>query len=360
MHKSLQRVLVASALLFTFVAGLSAGQRHWGGSGSGNGRVWDRAAHWRLTQGGGGGAGVPTAADDAFNDGGGALQVNTNAVCLSFTQSSALGTKDFINNATLTVGAGGLTLLGGQLGSTTSGNVVTVAGNWTENGVTFSPGTMLVVFNGTVNQTVTSSSTFGDLTVNSSGGVTLASNATAGCECENSVYGRIGGKGYTAGTIYRKIAKRRARSDGLVDCPIEHNQHGPGREGDPVFGPVARNGDDVTRCGAAELTAEKRQSPRPDGERRIIDKVFCAQGTRLRKRKADRFRVDLKRAAPVVKGIVCGRRYPGTPGSTLRDTPVGCPVPEPAVSGTGTDPVSLSSRYGGNKGQEKYRNEENL
>ena len=178
MHKSLQRVLVASALLFTFVAGLSAGQRHWVGSGSGNGRFWDRAANWSLTQGGAGGAGVPTAADDAFNDGGGALQVNTNAVCLSFTQSSALGTKDFINNATLTVGAGGLALLGGQLGSTTSGNVVTVAGNWTENGGTFSPGTMLVVLNGTTAQTVTTSSSFGALTVNSSGGVTLASNLT--------------------------------------------------------------------------------------------------------------------------------------------------------------------------------------
>ena len=178
MHRRLLEVFFASVLFLTLVATASAGQRHWVGSGSGNGRFWDRAANWSVTQGGAGGAGVPTAADDAFNDGGGALQVNTNAVCLSFTQSSALGTKDFINNATLTVGAGGLTLLGGQLGSTTSGNVVTVAGNWTENGGTFSPGTMLVVFNGTVNQTVTSSSTFGDLTVNSSGGVTLASNAT--------------------------------------------------------------------------------------------------------------------------------------------------------------------------------------
>src|SRR5258706_13781483 len=138
MHKRLQRVLLASALFLTFVATLPAGQRHWVGTGTGNGRFWDKPANWSLTQGGAGGAGVPRAADDAFNDGGGALQVNTNAVCLSFTQSSSLGQKDFINNATMTVGAGGIALLGGQLGSTTSGNVVTVAGNWNGHRGTFS------------------------------------------------------------------------------------------------------------------------------------------------------------------------------------------------------------------------------
>src|ERR1043166_5027851 len=106
MHRRLLEVFFVSVLFLTLVATVSAGQRHWAGSGSGNGRFWDRAANWSVTQGGAGGAGVAEAADDAFNDGGGALQVNTNAVCLSFTQSSALGTKDFINNATLTVGAG--------------------------------------------------------------------------------------------------------------------------------------------------------------------------------------------------------------------------------------------------------------
>jgi type IX secretion system substrate protein/List-Bact-rpt repeat protein len=179
MYKNLQLVLIASVALLFFAATLPAAQRHWVGSGTGNGRFWDKTANWSLTQGGAGGAGVPTAADDVFIDGTGSMQINTAAVCLSFTQSDNTGTKDFTNNSSLTVGIGGITLLGGALGSTTTGNTITVAGNWTESGGSFSAGSALVVFDGTTTQTVTSASSFGALTINSSGGVTLASNLTA-------------------------------------------------------------------------------------------------------------------------------------------------------------------------------------
>src|SRR6266853_3709580 len=177
-----------------------SGQRHWVGNGTGNGRFWDKTANWSLTQGGAGGAAVPTASDDVLIDGGGAMQNNTLAVCLSFNQSVNTGTKDFTNNSTLTVGSGGFILSGGTLSLTATNNTITVSGNITINGGTldlsgtsplvnaggnwtlssgsFTSSTGTVVFNGTGAQTVSGSTTFGNLTVNNSNGVTLNSPVT--------------------------------------------------------------------------------------------------------------------------------------------------------------------------------------
>ena len=190
------------SLMFTFIFIASAwsGQRHWVGNGTGNGRFWDKTANWSLTQGGPGGAGVPTASDDVFIDGGGSMQNNTNAVCLSFNQSISTGTKDFTNNSTLTVGSGGFVITGGTLSLFAANNTITVSGditinggtldlsgttpvvnaggNWNLNSGSFTSSTGTVVFNGTNSQTITGSTTFGNLTINNSNGVTLNSSVT--------------------------------------------------------------------------------------------------------------------------------------------------------------------------------------
>ncbi len=178
MSKMIQRVLLTGVLILATACTVMSAQRHWVGSGTGNGRFWDKPANWSLTQGGAGGAGIPTASDDVFIDGGGALQINTLAVCLSYTQSVSSGTKDFTNNSTLTVGAGGFTITGGALSITTTGNIITVAGNWTQSGGSFSPGTASVILNGTSTQTITGTTSFSNLTINNAAGAALAQNDT--------------------------------------------------------------------------------------------------------------------------------------------------------------------------------------
>src|SRR5260221_262191 len=178
MSRMLLRLMVVVVLNGGAVAALTGAGLHWVGTGGGNGRFWDKTANWSLTSGGAGGAGVPTAADDVFIDGGGDLQINTTAVCRSFTQSFTSGAKGFLNNATLTVGVGGFTITGGAMSITTTGNTLSVAGAWTVSGGTFSQGSAAVILNGTSNQNVTGSTSFVTLTVNNTAGVTLAQNDT--------------------------------------------------------------------------------------------------------------------------------------------------------------------------------------
>ncbi len=178
MSTMIQRTLFVAVLLVGTVGATLATQLHWVGTGTGNGRFWDKTANWSLTQGGAGGAGVPTASDDVFIDGGGDLQINTTAVCRSFTQSFTSGAKGFLNNATLTVGTGGFTISGGAMSITTTGNSIAVAGNWTQTGGSFTQGTATVTLNGTSAQTVTGTTSFVTLTVNNAAGVTLAQNDT--------------------------------------------------------------------------------------------------------------------------------------------------------------------------------------
>src|ERR1041384_5132036 len=178
MSRMLQRVIVVVVLIAGASAASMAAGLHWVGTGGGNGRFWDKTANWSLTQGGTGNAGVPTAADDVFIDGGGDLQINTLAVCRSFTQSFTSGAKGFLNNATLTVGVGGFTISGGAMSITTTGNTVSVAGDWTVSGGTFSQGSAAVILNGTSNQNVTGTTSFVTLEVNNAAGVTLAQNDT--------------------------------------------------------------------------------------------------------------------------------------------------------------------------------------
>jgi uncharacterized repeat protein (TIGR02543 family) len=55
---------------------------------------------------------------------------------------------------------------------------ITLGGNWTNNGGTFTPGTGTVTLNGTANQTLTGATIFYNLTVNNITGITIASNQT--------------------------------------------------------------------------------------------------------------------------------------------------------------------------------------
>ncbi len=170
-------ILILVLLLFS-VAESFAAERHWVGNGTGNGRFWDRTANWSATQGGAGGAGVPTAADDVFIDGGGNCQVNTAAVCLSFNQSVSTGSRDFAQNATLTIGAGGLSLSGGLLITNSSSNIITVAGDWIQTGGTFTADGGSIVFNGTSTQTIATLATFNNVTISNSNGIILNSDLT--------------------------------------------------------------------------------------------------------------------------------------------------------------------------------------
>src|SRR5258706_6012322 len=173
----MRRILLLVCMIsLIFVVESMAAQRHWVGAGTGSGQQWNKTANWSATQGGSGGAGVPTASDDVFIDGGGDLTINTNAVCLSYNQSLSTGTKDFSNNSTLSVGAGGFTITAGTLtmsgtnnSMSVSGNVtisgagltvngttptLTVTGNWIQTGGTVTSTTGVVTFNGTGVQTV--------------------------------------------------------------------------------------------------------------------------------------------------------------------------------------------------------------
>jgi hypothetical protein len=167
---------VVTLLVLVTVAAISA-DRHWVGNGTGLGRFWDRTANWSATQGGAGGAGVPTALDNVFLDGGGRTEINVNAVCLSFTQTDAAHTTDFKASTSLTVGSGGFSMTAGTFNCDLS-NEVTVAGPWSVTGGTFIAGTGTVVLNGSSSQTVGSIANFYNLTLNNSAGFILGTDVT--------------------------------------------------------------------------------------------------------------------------------------------------------------------------------------
>jgi len=152
-------------------------ERHWVGTGLGMGRFWDRAGNWSATQGGPGGAGVPTVLDDVYIDGGGRTEINTTAVCLSFTQSDSGHETDFKSPGTLTVGAGGFSVTNGTFYCDMS-NVVAVAGPWSVTAGTFLAGTGTVVLNGSSAQSVATNADFFNLTLNNAAGFTLSSDVT--------------------------------------------------------------------------------------------------------------------------------------------------------------------------------------
>ncbi|MBI4810334.1 MAG: T9SS type A sorting domain-containing protein [Ignavibacteriales bacterium] len=169
-------------ILFLFVVVLScfiafneafAVEKHWVGTGRGTGALWNVATNWNPT-------GVHESTDDVLIDGGGNLTINTNAYCFSFTQYLSPGTQDFMNNATLTVGDGGLTIIGGQLKMNASNNTITVTGDWYQEGGSFIAGAGSIVLNGTARQIVTTFSPFWNLTIDNSEGVELNSDLEIG------------------------------------------------------------------------------------------------------------------------------------------------------------------------------------
>jgi len=172
------KYFIIVAILFSVITHSYAAERHWVGNGSGAGSRWDRSNNWSTTQNGAGGVGVPTATDTVYIDGGsGDLGINAAALCFSFRHLSAARTTTFTAGNSLTVGTGGV-ILGAGTFNVTNAASFSNQGNWTASGGTFIPGTVSVLLNGSANQTITGSTTFNNLTVNNSAGITLAANNT--------------------------------------------------------------------------------------------------------------------------------------------------------------------------------------
>ncbi|MBI5475229.1 MAG: T9SS type A sorting domain-containing protein [Ignavibacteriales bacterium] len=166
--------IISAILICLIVTNVQAEVKHWIGTGIGTGALWNVAANWSP-------AGTPTFEDDVILDGGGNLTINTNASCFSFLQVLSPGTQDFTNNASLTVGLGGLRITGGQLKMNASNNFIAVSGDWTQEGGTFNAGTGTVKMIGAgVKQTITTFSPFWNLLIDNIDGVDISSDLEIG------------------------------------------------------------------------------------------------------------------------------------------------------------------------------------
>ncbi|MDD5432707.1 MAG: filamentous hemagglutinin N-terminal domain-containing protein [Candidatus Omnitrophica bacterium] len=205
--------------------------RYWLGTTS---TSWNNTLNWSATDGGAGGAGVPTSADDVYfsSTRNNACSIDTTAVCLSFTigdlytqtVSMAAGSSLAVTNDLTLTGSGALS---------PAGRPISVGGNWTvgANGV-FTRGTSTVTFNGTnavnpqqINSggTTAATKTFYNIIINNTGaGVKLVTNSltqstggtltmTAGTLDLNALTWTLGADlSVTAGTI--------AIGTGYLDC----------------------------------------------------------------------------------------------------------------------------------------------
>jgi hypothetical protein len=97
------------------------------------------------------------------------------------TSMNISGNFTLAGTATANAGAA-LTIVGNVLlgaGTTFNGSTFThnVAGNWTNSGGTFTPGSSTIIFNGTSPQTITGATTFNNLTASGTANVTLGGGA---------------------------------------------------------------------------------------------------------------------------------------------------------------------------------------
>ncbi|MBA4312453.1 MAG: hypothetical protein C0417_07465 [Chlorobiaceae bacterium] len=176
MNKRLLFFITSVIFISLFVSYAQAEEKHWLGTGIGTGALWNVATNWSPV-------GVPTSGDDVILDGGGNLTINTSASCYSFLQVLSPGTQDFTNNASLTVGLGGLRITGGQLKMNASNNYIAVSGDWTQEGGTFNAGTgMVMMLGGGVKQTITTFSPFWNLSIDNPDGVDINSDLEIGGE----------------------------------------------------------------------------------------------------------------------------------------------------------------------------------
>ncbi len=175
MKRFLLILSTTTTLMLLLGAAASAGQLHWVGNGTGAGKNWNKSSNWSLNQGGTGGAGIPTASDDVFIDGGaGSLQINVSAVCQSFTQTLSSQLTHFSPGSSLTVGSGGFNVSAGTF-TLDSGNTITDNGNWNVTGGTFNAVNGTVVLSGAVLQSIAGSPVFNHLTLSNAAGATLLS-----------------------------------------------------------------------------------------------------------------------------------------------------------------------------------------
>jgi len=111
-------------------------ERHWVNGGVN--LLWSTSGNWSLTEGGAGGAGVPTATEDVFFDVGSpdcTLNTVTAKVAKTLTTSAYAGTLTF--NIQLSV-SGNITIGANTkfAGTTTNALLMIVSGTWTTNGKT--------------------------------------------------------------------------------------------------------------------------------------------------------------------------------------------------------------------------------
>lgn len=168
------KTFVKFTLLLVVLCSISsyAAPRYWVSNGAGN---WNIAANWSATSGGVGGAGVPTASDDVFFDGGGAGNCNINVTVnvLSFRMLAGYTSTVSQNNFTInTTAVNGIICNAGTFQGGTA-NINIFNGNFTIAGGNFISTSGNLVFNnaGTISYTYTSG------TLNPNGGtITLSAN----------------------------------------------------------------------------------------------------------------------------------------------------------------------------------------
>lgn len=195
-YSTMRRLLHLTFLCLLLSGATMAQNKFWVAPGaSGN---WSTAANWSLTSGGAGGAGAPTAAQNAVFDGGSTASCNMNTLAIfvnnitvnaayTGTISQPAATSVLVTTGNVTIGGGTVSMPGtlvfngnfDQTGGTVSvgtsitstailgtstltGGTFNIGGpiqfdgnlNITSPGVTINPGTSPVTFNGSVNRTL--------------------------------------------------------------------------------------------------------------------------------------------------------------------------------------------------------------
>ena len=159
--------------------------RYWVGAGGNS--EWTDTNNWSATDGGGGGAGVPTSSDDvtmnANNGGMDCFTSGADVVCKTLTLTAAW-------NKTFNAGGGKVTVSGAvsiAAGSMVCGTELNVAGSITFAAGTFdaSTGTITMTAAGTL--TVGAGQVFNNFTLNMSGLFTLAAGSGANLTINGNV-----------------------------------------------------------------------------------------------------------------------------------------------------------------------------
>lgn len=209
----------------------------------------------------GGGIFNPGASTVTF-DGAGAQSIKGDAETFNnFTVNKSVGTLTGTGSVTALTFTGAMTLTAGTFAPGTIASIG-VAGNWTNNGATFTPGVGTVTFNGSAPQSIggTTSTPFNGLTLNNPAGATLGINTTV-----NGALTLTNGELATgASTLSIGNAGTTSRTNGFVVGTMQKSFNTLGSFTYPVGTIGAYSPMDVTvTAGTGSLTAKPNAAVAP-------------------------------------------------------------------------------------------------